>query len=50
MHFEAMKTKFKFFLLKNELYNLIKSEFQHEIGVEININIQIPKPLRRFDL
>ena len=36
MPFEARNTKFTIISSNHELHNLIKSEFQHEIRVEIN--------------
>ena len=38
MPFEARNTKFTVISSNHELHNLIKSEFQHEIRVEIKIN------------
>ena len=40
MPFEARNTKFMVISSNHELYNLIESEFQHEIPVEIKTSKQ----------
>ena len=49
MPFEARNTKFTVISSNHELYNLIKSEFQHEIRVEIK-NKQTHVENRREEL
>ena len=49
MPFEVRNTKFTVISSNHDLYNLIESEFQHEIPVEIKINKHMSKPPQRVD-